>query len=348
MQGTSAHEGQELREKIDEKRSGQEVDEVRHNWNRQEIMGLLGLPFYELLFLAHSVHRRNFNPREIQLSQLLSIKTGGCPEDCAYCPQSARYHTGLEREELMDVQEVLTRAKAAHNQGATRYCLGAGWRSPNDKDLDQVCEMVQGIKNLGMEACVTLGMIRPAQAAKLKSAGLDYYNHNIDSSESFYKEIITTRTFEDRLDTLKNVREADIRVCCGGIVGMGESREDRADMLMTLANLPFHPESVPINMLIPIQGTPLADSPKEDPIEFVRMIAVTRMVLPKSVVRLSAGREGMTEELQALCFFVGANSIFYGDTLLTAGNPQIEKDKSLFEKLGLKPLDLTLERSDAC
>ena len=309
---------------------------IRHDWTRAEVMHFFELPFQDLLFFAQSIHREHFPANTVQLSQLLSIKTGGCPEDCAYCPQSARYNTGIEREQLMKKEDVLARARAAKEQGASRYCLGAGWRSPKEKDLDLVCEMVSGIKEMGMEACVTLGMLSEGQAKKLKNAGLDYYNHNIDSSESFYKEIITTRTFEDRLETLEHVRNAEINVCCGGIVGMGETRADRADMLIALANLPKHPESVPINQLIPIPGTPLSNTDPVDPIEFVKMIAVTRLVLPKSVVRLSAGREQMTEEMQALCFFAGANSIFYGDTLLTAGNPQVEKDQALFSKLGLK------------
>jgi biotin synthase len=321
--------------------------DIRHDWTQPEIANLFDLPLHELLFFAHSTHRRYFDPSEIQLSQLLSIKTGGCSEDCAYCPQSARYNTGVDREQLMAVSEVISKAKTARNQGATRYCLGAGWRNPKDKDLDHVCDMVKGIKELGMEACVTLGMLEPHQAKKLKAAGLDYYNHNIDSSESYYKEVITTRTFDDRLNTLNHVREADINVCCGGIVGMGETRDDRAGMLMTLANLPKHPESVPINQLIPIPGTPLSDAPAVDPIEFVKMIAVTRMVLPKSVVRLSAGREEMSEEMQALCFFAGANSVFYGDTLLTAGNPQAEKDQALLAKLGLKASGRAIGNSDA-
>ena len=313
--------------------------DVRHDWTVDEIEALFALPFNDLLFRAQTVHRRYFPANEVQLSQLLSIKTGGCPEDCGYCPQSSRYDTGLEREQLMSVEEVLAGARRAKESGASRYCLGAAWRSPKDKDLDVVCEMVKGLKDLGMEACVTLGMLSDEQAARLKAAGLDYYNHNIDTSPEKYGDIITTRTLKDRLETLENVRGAGIHVCCGGIVGMGEERRDRAGMLRTLASLPKHPESVPINLLVKVKGTPLAQVDELDPFEFVRTIAVARIVLPRSFVRLSAGREHMSDELQALCFFAGANSIFYGEKLLTTNNPEADKDRRLFARLGIKPLN---------
>jgi biotin synthase len=280
----------------------------------------------------------HFDPREVQISTLLSIKTGGCPEDCAYCPQSASYETGVKANKLMDVGTVLADAKAARDAGATRFCMGAAWRSPKDKDLDAVCEMIEGVKALGMESCVTLGMLTGEQAVRLKDAGLDYYNHNIDTSPEYYNEIITTRTYGDRLNTLANVRDAGIHVCCGGIIGMGEELEDRVGMLHTLATLPVHPESVPINMLMQVEGTPVSKGQSLDPLDFVRTIAVARIAMPKSMVRLSAGRENMTEEAQALCFLAGANSIFYGPKLLTTANPKQDQDRLLLAKLGMNPM----------
>jgi len=307
----------------------------RHDWTREELRALFALPFPELVFRAQSVHRQAFDPREVQISTLLSIKTGGCPEDCAYCPQSASYETGLKASKLMDVSAVLADAKAARDAGASRFCMGAAWRSPKDKDLDTVCEMIEGVKALGMESCVTLGMLTGAQASRLKDSGLDYYNHNIDTSPEHYGDIITTRTFEDRLNTLANVRDAGINVCCGGIVGMGEELEDRVGMLHTLATMTVHPESVPINMLMQVEGTPVSKGQSLDAIDFVRTIAVARITMPKSMVRLSAGRENMSEEAQALCFLAGANSIFYGPKLLTTANPKQDQDKVLLSKLGM-------------
>ncbi len=312
---------------------------LRHNWRRAEILELFALPFADLVFTAAEVHRRFFDPNEVQLSQLLSIKTGGCPEDCAYCPQSAKYKdgTGLKAEKLMDVDKVLSDAKKAKEAGASRYCMGAAWSRPKDKDLDNVIEMVKGVKGMGLETCLTLGMLTKGQAERLKDAGLDYYNHNIDTSPEFYGEIITTRCYQDRLDTLEYVRQAGMNVCSGGIVGMGEAREDRAGMLKTLANLEKHPESVPINLLVQVKGTPLAGTQKLDPFEFVRTIAVARIMMPASYVRLSAGREDMSDEMQALCFLAGANSIFYGEKLLTTPNPAGNEDLQLFERLGIHP-----------
>jgi biotin synthase len=310
----------------------------RHDWTREELRALFALPFPELLFRAQSIHRMHFDPREVQISTLLSIKTGGCPEDCAYCPQSASYETGVKANKLMDVDAVLADAKAARDAGATRFCMGAAWRSPKDKDLESVCEMIEGVKALGMESCVTLGMLTGEQAIRLKDAGLDYYNHNIDTSPEYYNEIITTRTYEDRLNTLANVRDAGIHVCCGGIVGMGEELEDRVGMLHTLATLPVHPESVPINMLMQVEGTPVSKGQSLDPLDFVRTIAVARIAMPKSMVRLSAGRENMSEEAQALCFIAGANSIFYGPKLLTTANPKQDQDRQLLAKLGMNPM----------
>jgi biotin synthase len=311
------------------------ADRVRHDWTRAEISALFDLPFADLMFRAQSVHRAHFDPNEIQVSTLLSIKTGGCPEDCAYCPQSARYDTGVGAAKLMDVDAVLAQARTAKAAGAGRFCMGAAWRSPKDRDLDAVCAMVEGVKTLGMETCVTLGMLEPAQARQLKSAGLDYYNHNIDTSPEFYGEIITTRVFQDRLETLQAVRDAGIHVCCGGIVGMGETVEDRAGMIAVLASLPVHPESVPINMLVRVEGTPLAQAGPLDPLDFVRTIAVARITMPRSMVRLSAGREDMNDETQALCFLAGANSIFYGPKLLTTANPAMDRDRTLLRRLGL-------------
>ena len=310
----------------------------RSDWTRAEIATLFALPFPELMFRAQSIHRRTFTPTEVQISTLLSIKTGGCPEDCAYCSQSARYDTGVKAEKLMAVESVLAEARRAQDAGATRFCLGAAWRGPKDKDLDAVCEMVEGVKALGMESCVTLGMLTPGQARRLKSAGLDYYNHNLDTSPEYYRHIISTRTYQDRLDTLEAVRDAGIKVCCGGILGMGESADDRVGLIHALATLPAHPESVPINALMPIAGTPAGDAPPVDPIDFVRTIAVARITMPHSMVRLSAGREAMSTETQALCFLAGANSIFYGEKLLTTANPAAQSDRNLFQKLGLAPM----------
>lgn len=314
---------------------------VRRDWTPEEAEALFALPFNDLVFRAQTVHRAAFDPNRVQVSTLLSIKTGGCPEDCAYCPQSARYakETGVAAEPLMALDEVLTAARRAKEAGASRFCMGAAWRSPKDRDLDDVIHMVEGVKALGLETCLTLGMLTGDQAARLADAGLDYYNHNLDSSEEFYGEIITTRRFDDRLETLAHVRDAGIHVCCGGIVGMGEGRGDRARLLVTLANLPEQPESVPINMLVRAPGTPLAGHDPFDPLEFVRTIAVARIMMPRSVVRLSAGRLEMDDGIQALAFLAGANSIFYGDTLLTTDNPVPEADRALFARLGLEPLD---------
>jgi biotin synthase len=316
----------------------QSLGAVRHNWTRAQVRALFSLPFPDLMFEAQSVHRLHFDPSEVQISTLLSIKTGGCPEDCAYCPQSARYHTGIKAEKLMEIDTVLREARAAKSAGASRFCMGAAWREPKERDLDKVCEMVTGVKELGLETCATLGMLTRAQCDRLKTAGLDYYNHNLDTSPQYYGAIITTRTYQERLDTLTHVRDAGIHVCCGGIIGMGEDIDDRAGLIVTLANLPVHPESVPINMLMRVDGTPLGEAAAIDPIEFVRTIAVARIVLPKSVVRLSAGREDMSEAVQALCFLAGANSIFYGPKLLTTPNPDRDRDQRLLEKLGLRPM----------
>lgn len=313
------------------------TSEPRHNWTKTQVSALFALPFNDLIFQAQSVHRANFNPNQVQVSTLCSIKTGACPEDCAYCPQSAHFDTGLEKEKLMAVEKVLAEAQAAKAAGATRFCMGAAWRSPRDKDMSAVLAMVAGVKGLGLETCMTLGMLDHQQAQQLAEAGLDYYNHNLDTSPEYYGEIITTRTFQDRLNTLANVREAGMKVCCGGIVGMGEAEQDRAGLLLTLANLPEHPESVPINMLVKVEGTPLADAPDLDPFEFIRTIAVARIMMPKSHVRLSAGRETMNEQTQALAFLAGANSIFYGEKLLTTANPEADKDRALFAKLGIEP-----------
>lgn len=308
---------------------------IRHNWQLLEVESLFSLPFNDLLFRAHSVFREHFDPNEVQVSRLLSIKTGACSEDCAYCPQSARYETGLEPEALMSVNAVLKAAQQAKKQGATRFCMGAAWRSPKDRDIQSIVEMVKGVKAMNMETCVTLGMLTDAQTQQLKESGLDYYNHNLDTSEDYYSEIITTRTYQDRLDTLQRVRDAGINVCCGGIIGMGESDTDRVKLLLELANLPEHPESVPINMLVQVEGTPLDGRTKLDPLIFIRTIAIARILMPKSRVRLSAGRSDMTDEMQALCFFAGANSIFYGEKLLTTDNPAADSDRILFERLGL-------------
>jgi biotin synthase len=311
----------------------------RHDWTREEVRALFSLPFTDLVFQAASVHREHFDPAEVQISTLLSIKTGGCPEDCGYCSQSAKFDTGVKAEKLMDVEMVLAEARAAKAGGASRFCMGAAWRSPKERDLEKVCAMVEGVKALGMETCVTLGMLDHEQARKLKGAGLDYYNHNLDTSPEYYERIITTRTYEDRLDTLDHVRDAGIHVCCGGIVGMGESLEDRVGMIVALASLPVHPESVPINMLMQVEGTPLGESAKIDPLDFVRTIAVARITMPASMVRLSAGREHMSEETQALCFVAGANSIFYGPKLLTTPNPARARDMHLLDRLGLRAME---------
>ena len=312
---------------------------VRTDWTRAEVRALFALPFPELIFEAARIHRLHFDPTEVQISTLLSIKTGGCPEDCAYCPQAAQYDTGVKAEKLMDLAAVLAEARAAKAAGASRFCMGAAWRSPKDRDVESVCAMVEGVKALGLETCATLGMLTADQALRLKRSGLDYYNHNLDTSPEYYGAIITTRTYQDRLDTLDHVRSAGINVCCGGIVGMGEGAEDRAGMIVALASLPVHPESVPINMLVQVEGTPLATGRTLDPLEFVRTIAVARICMPKSVVRLSAGREDMSEETQALCFLAGANSIFYGPKLLTTPNPERDRDMRLLDKLGLKPME---------
>ncbi|SIQ04379.1 biotin synthase BioB [Acidiphilium rubrum] len=302
---------------------------------RARIAALLALPLPELMFQAQSVHRQHFDPTEVQISTLLSIKTGGCPEDCGYCPQSAGFDAGVPASKLMELEPVLEAAKRARDAGAQRFCMGAAWRSPKDHDLDRVAAMVAGVKALGMETCVTLGMLRPDQAERLKTAGLDYYNHNLDTSPEFYGRIITTRVYQDRLDTLAAVRDAGINVCCGGIIGMGEDLNDRAGLLAALADLDPYPESVPINALVAVKGTALGETAPIDPIEFVRTIAAARIAMPKSYVRLSAGREQLSDEAQALCFLAGANSIFYGDTLLTTSNPAVARDNALFAKLGM-------------
>lgn len=309
---------------------------IRHDWQLAEIEALFALPFNDLLFKAQTVHRVYFDPNEIQVSSLLSIKTGSCSEDCGYCPQSARYDSDLNPEALMPVDAVLKAAQQAKDQGASRFCMGAAWRSPKDRDIERVVQMVQGVKALGMETCVTLGMLTDKQTQALKDGGLDYYNHNLDTSEDYYSEIITTRTYKDRLDTLERVRDAGINVCCGGIVGMGESETDRAKLLLQLVNMPKHPESVPINMLVQVEGTPLYGIESLDPLQFVRTIAVARILMPQSRVRLSAGRKDMSDEMQALCFLAGANSIFYGDKLLTTDNPMTNHDQQLFDRLGVR------------
>lgn len=307
----------------------------RHDWQLEEVLALYALPFNDLIFKAQTIHREYFDANEVQISSLLSIKTGSCSEDCAYCPQSARYDTDISPESLMPVDEVLKSAQNAKAQGASRFCMGAAWRRPKDRDIERVVEMVQGVKALGLETCVTLGMLTEQQTVRLKQGGLDYYNHNLDTSEDYYSEIITTRTYQDRLDTLERVRNAGINVCCGGIVGMGESDKDRAKLLLELANLPRHPESVPINMLVQVEGTPLMGTESLDPIIFIRTIAVARIMMPGSRVRLSAGRNSMSDEMQALCFLAGANSIFYGDKLLTTDNPMTNHDLDLFSRLGI-------------
>jgi biotin synthase len=306
-------------------------------WSREAVAALLALPFPELMFRAQSVHRANFNPVEVQISTLLSIKTGGCPEDCGYCPQASSYETGTKASKLMAVEKVLEEARIAKAKGAQRFCMGAAWRSPKDHDLENVCGMIEGVKQMGLETCVTLGMLTAPQTARLKAAGLDYYNHNLDTSPEYYGKVITTRVYQDRLDTLAHVRDAGINVCCGGIVGMGEDAADRAGLIATLASLPSPPESVPINALVAVEGTPLAKSEPIDAIDFVRVIAAARITMPGSYIRLSAGREAMSDEAQALCFLAGANSIFHGDKLLTTKNATVSHDEALFDKLGLTP-----------
>ena len=309
--------------------------DMRHDWTVEEVASLLNMPFNDLLFRAQTVHRENFDPNAVQVSTLLSIKTGACPEDCAYCPQSARYDTKLEKEKLMEVEAVIEKAKAAKAAGSDRFCMGAAWRSPRAKDMPYVLAMVKGVKEIGLETCMTLGMLDDEKADALAEAGLDYYNHNLDTSPEYYGDIITTRTYSDRLNTLANVRNAGMKVCSGGILGMGESQKDRAGLLVQLANLPSHPDSVPINQLVKVEGTPLESEGDLDPLDFIRTIAVARIMMPKSHVRLSAGREEMSEEMQAMCFFAGANSIFYGECLLTTPNPAANKDQDLFRKLGI-------------
>jgi biotin synthase len=310
---------------------------IRHDWQLNEVVALFETPLNDLIFQAQTLHRQHFNPQEVQLSTLLNIKTGKCPEDCAYCPQSAHYDTGLVTEKLLPIQEVIEAAQQAKQQGATRFCMGAAWRQPKDRDFPQLLEIINGIKALEMECCMTLGMLSEQQAMQLKSAGLDYYNHNLDTSERFYTQIISTRDYQERLTTLENVRKASLKVCCGGIIGMGETIEDRASLLVTLANLPQHPDSVPINQLIKIAGTPLENVETLDSFEIVKAIAIARIMMPASRVRLSAGRAEMNDELQALCFLAGANSIFYGEKLLTAENTDTNHDQTLLKRLGLKP-----------
>jgi biotin synthase len=313
------------------------MTDIRHDWAFQEVSDLFNQPLNDLLFLAQQTHRQHFNPNEVQISTLLSIKTGACKEDCKYCPQSAHYNTGLEKERLIEVQKVIDEAKLAKETGATRFCMGAGWSSPKDRDMPLIYEMVNEVKKMGLETCMTLGMLTESQASGLKDAGLDYYNHNLDTSPEYYGEIITTRTYQDRLNTLEHVRDAGMKVCAGGIVGLGEGQSDRIGLLMQLANLPAHPESVPINMLVKVEGTPLENIDDLEAFEFVRTIAVARIIMPKSYVRLSAGRTSMNEQMQAMCFFAGANSIFYGEKLLTTENPETNQDMMLFNKLGIKP-----------
>lgn len=307
----------------------------RHDWTRDEVAELMALPFAELMFRAQSVHRQHFDPAEVQIATLLSIKTGGCPEDCGYCSQSSSHESGLKASKLMDVDTVLAEARAARDAGATRFCMGAAWRAPKDRDIDAVCAMVEGVKSLGLESCVTLGMLTGGQAGRLAEAGLDYYNHNLDTSPEHYAQVITTRTYQDRLDTLAHVRDAGIHVCCGGILGLDESTDDRASLIATLACLPRHPESVPVNMLVRVRGTRLEDAAPVDPIDFVRTIAAARITMPRSVVRLAAGREHMSDEAQTLCLLAGASSIFYGEKLLTTPNPEASRDRRLLTRLGM-------------
>ncbi|GAB2500081.1 biotin synthase BioB [Arenimonas alkanexedens] len=316
---------------------------IRHDWTREEVLALFDLPFPELMQRAGAVHRERFDPCEVQVSTLLSVKTGGCPEDCAYCPQAARYDTGVQAQKLMTLDEVLGKARAAKSAGASRFCMGAAWRSPKDRDIPKVAEMIREVKALGLETCATLGMLKADQAVALRAAGLDYYNHNLDTDPEFYGDVIKTREYQDRLDTLGHVRDVGMKTCCGGIVGMGETRAQRAGLLQALATLPAHPDSVPINRLVQVEGTPLKGTALLDAFEFVRTIAVARIVMPASMVRLSAGRAEMNDELQALCFLAGANSIFHGEKLLTTGNPDVEADHALFQRLGLRPMPVVQE-----
>lgn len=321
--------------------------ECRHDWSAEEISALFELPFSDLLFQAQSIHRQNFDPNAVQISTLLSIKTGACPEDCKYCPQSGHYHTNIDKEKLLAKDTIVAQAQKAKAMGASRFCMGAAWRAMPKKELEVMQDIIREVKDLGMETCMTLGMLSEEQADALGEAGLDYYNHNLDTSPEYYEKIISTRTYQERLDTLSNVRKAGMKVCCGGILGMGEARADRVGLLQQLANQSQHPESVPINQLVPVKGTPLEDAPPIDAIEFVRTIAVARIMMPTSFVRLSAGRENMSDEMQALCFQAGANSIFYGEKLLTTSNPDEAKDRQLFQRLGIKPLDIA-EKEEAC
>jgi biotin synthase len=322
---------------VEVKQSSREIGPLRHDWDRAEAQALYDLPFSDLIFRAQKIHRTHFDPNHVETASLLSIKTGGCPEDCGYCSQSAHYDTGVKATRLMALADVVATAQAARDAGASRFCMAAAWRNPKDRDLDEVCGMVRAVKALGMETCATLGMLTPVQAARLREAGLDFYNHNVDTSPEFYDRIITTRTLQDRIDTLAHVRKAGIKVCCGGIIGMGEEVEDRLGMLVLLANLPSHPESVPINLWNEVKGVPVNDTAKRpDGIELVRLVAVARIMMPRSVVRLSAGRQYMSDELQALCFLAGANSIFVGDVLLTTKNPQVARDADLLDRLGVR------------
>ncbi len=314
----------------------EQLKSTRHDWKRDDVSALMALPFNDLIYRAQKTHRQYFDANRVQLSTLMNIKTGGCPEDCAYCPQSAHYQTGLNAEKLSDINDVVAQAQRAKEKGATRFCMGAAWRQPKQKDLDKVEEMIRAVSAIGMETCVTLGMLNQQQAQSLGEAGLDYYNHNLDTSPEYYSKIISTRDYQERLDTLEHVRQAGVKVCCGGIIGMGETTNDRAGLLLTLANLPEHPESVPINMLVKVEGTPLSDSAELDPLDFVRIIAVARIMMPASMIRLSAGRNEMSDETQALCFLAGANSIFYGEKLLTTDNPQLENDQGLLKRLGIE------------
>lgn len=326
--------------------SNQQTTELRHDWTPEEVTALFDLPFNDLMFRAQTVHRQHFDANEVQISTLLSIKTGACPEDCKYCPQSGHYNTGLEKEKLLEIQRVIDEARVAKEKGASRFCMGAAWRSPSKKDMPYVLDMIKQVKGLGMETCMTLGMLDGDQAQQLANAGLDYYNHNLDTSPEYYEDIITTRTYQDRLNTLQNVRDSGMKVCCGGIVGMGETLRDRAGLLVELANMPHHPESVPINMLVKVEGTPLDDIEDLDPFDFIRSIAVARIMMPQSHVRLSAGREEMNEQMQSLCFLAGANSIFYGEKLLTTANPEADSDRQLFKRLGIRPEQREQQHSD--
>ena len=327
--------------------SATQTQDIRHDWSRQEVQALFDLPFNDLLFQAQVVHRQHFNPNEVQVSTLLSIKTGSCPEDCKYCPQSAHYNTGLEKQRLMEVEAVLKKAAEAKAKGSSRFCMGAAWKNPNKRDMPYVLEMVKGVKAMGLETCMTLGMLNEDQADELADAGLDYYNHNLDTSPESYDKIITTRSYGDRLDTLQHVRDSGMKICSGGIIGMGENQNDRIGLLVQLANLPVQPESVPINMLVKVKGTPLEDVDNLDPFEFVRCIAIARILMPKSHVRLSAGREEMSDEMQAMCFMAGANSIFYGECLLTTPNPEAHADMQLFKRLGLRPEQAIVDHDDS-